>query len=688
MLRVTQRVVGAQSLVARGPPRLEGMQRQPGQPKRCGQLRPVRRAGGGVIGLRNVARRMRVEFLRQPLQRVLPHLQFTDLAGLGVALVGERVGLGDAGLETGRQRRRWRQASMHAGGHACLDLLPTGVTLAAHLRQLGRADRVVRLAVLLDRQLLRLQVRAQLRALHQLQLALLFSHAGTLLEPGNLGFGRQHETTQRAQVRRGRGFNSRLARPDQCRHRHRHRPLALALRHQRRIARRCPVHIAQRPRRLQGHTQRRRHRVHQEPAELRVQGLQFDAFLGHAQRRVLLRLRDHATALRQARQRRALQQSRQPGRKRVGSQGARRLRGPPQLPRQRQRLLPMHVQFGLTALDLTRVRLDLLAPLGQRLNLGGVRQHTGVDADQCQPRADLTREPQAALRVVLRRSEFHLRVGPLPRCVGRQPHHVSQLRQFGLGLLPLAQRGCDAAHPLQANPLGLDTVRPLAQGSAPRLQRLHRSARLPPVLGAHRHVFQRLLGRDQFIAGDVVRAVVRAPLRPQGIGLGSELVAHLTEAGNAGSGLEQDFADVVRRVQNRAPTGHQPAVIKAEHLVKKGPVRPRQKRRQRVVGECGTGQTKQRFPGRLGAREGQHRAVVLKRGAEPHVGLGVQEVERRAHLDPEQQIQNRPARRRLAGLVGADDQMKVLRRRRKVERLVGELAVAQQVQLLKAHGSV
>ena len=58
-------------------------------------------------------------------------------------------------------------------------------------------------------------------------------------------------------------------------------------------------------------------------------------------------------------------------------------------------------------------------------------------------------------------------------------------------------------------------------------------------------------------------------------------------------------------------------------------------------------------------------------GAQAHIGLGMQEVVVGAGLDAEQQVENGAAGGRLAGLVGADDEMEIARTQIRASTILG-----------------
>ena len=76
---------------------------------------------------------------------------------------------------------------------------------------------------------------------------------------------------------------------------------------------------------------------------------------------------------------------------------------------------------------------------------------------------------------------------------------------------------------------------------------------------------------------------------------------------------------------------------------------------------------------------------MLYGGAEPHLGLGMQKVERRACLDAVEQVEDCAASGGFTGLVDTDDEMEISCGLRKRQHPVGELAVPEQAELFDAH---
>ena len=284
-------------------------------------------------------------------------------------------------------------------------------------------------------------------------------------------------------------------------------------------------------------------------------------------------------------------------------------------------------QLGLRALDVPVVLAQLLAALGQGVDLGPIAQQAGVCRQGGQLRRALRGLPGVQLLLTAGGGQRQLGLGQLAAGVGGQQRHIAQGLQRRLLPVPLAQRRQHPAHPLQRQALGLQRVQAGPQLVALGIELAHPRVGLDPVLGAHGRGLEPGIRRRQRVGSNVVSPAGRLARRPQRIGLGGQLLTHRAQAADAGGRLEQDLADVVLGAQDGLAARRQPAVVQAEHLVEEVAVGAAQPSGQRRLGQRLALGVEQRAVARLVAHKSQGLTVVRQRGAQPQVGLGVHKVE-------------------------------------------------------------
>jgi hypothetical protein len=175
--------------------------------------------------------------------------------------------------------------------------------------------------------------------------------------------------------------------------------------------------------------------------------------------------------------------------------------------------------------------------------------------------------------------------------------------------------------------------------------------------------------------------------RKQLLGLGRQLRAQRDQRRQARRRGQQGFADPAAAVDEPPGAGAQPLAIEPEGIEEQRAVDAAEETRQRVLGQRRLGIVEQRVLVALAAPEPEALAVLADdRGAEAHVGIAVQEIERAARLDAVEHVGDCGERGRLAGLVGAVDDGEG-RIGAKRDAPVGEAAEAVEMQLQQPHGS-
>ena len=615
----------------------------------------------GVVD--NLPRRVLRCLLLQQFERVEPGLQFAHFARLVVALVGNAVG--------GRQPRLVRQGRFGQGFVRALDRVPHRIALGACGYEVCQADRMMGVAVLPDFQLPDVDGGANLGLFIGQRLAQRLRFCQPLAAIADVGVARQDKAAQRRKI------ESPVAKS-----RHGRVQFALAPGHARFVAVQCGPEVAQSARRSQRGAQGGWHRGHRQGSQLGLQRNVLAGFVGEGLDSGLARRVQRVESLDQSGHGRTDQQrgESRPERRLVASQ-------PADLPHQRLHLLPEHRDFELTPFDVTLVIADFLPLLRQPHDVGRMIQPMRRQPDALQALLELRRLFGKQLPIAFCTGQLPFGLRQLPGHVRRQQHAASQWRQFGLASAPLAYRRGDTANAFQPNAFGLEFQVAGAQQVAPVFQLHHLVAGFHPLPGTHRDGFQGCLGSFQFVAGDVVSPVVGAAGCPQRVGFGSQLIAHGTEAGNACRRLEQDLADVVGCIQDGVAAFHQAFVVQAEHLLEETPVSAAHEPRQCRVGQHIAGRAQQGSGARLGTNEVQRLVALFKLRAESHLRLGMQEIQRRAQADAVQQVEDRTARGGFSSFVVSNNKMKIPAGVREGQRLIGELAVAKQVELSYAHRS-
>ena len=249
----------------------------------------------------------------------------------------------------------------------------------------------------------------------------------------------------------------------------------------------------------------------------------------------------------------------------------------------------------------------------------------------------------------------------------RQQHRLAQLEPAGLDHFQRQQRRLHAPDPLQ---LGAPQTK-LA------LARLHLAERLLggthgvglvlPVLRPGGGGLELAAGRLEGIQRLVVGPLLRAGLGPLAARLLFQRLQHLAELVDARGRLEQHAPEIVRRLEDAGAARNQRGMVQRIHLLEEQPVRAAQPGIQRLLSQGGIGRAAQRLPVALAALEGELLATMLQHRAQAHQRLVVQEIQRGARMDAEQQIADGRPGGRLAGLVGTDDQVDVLLRLRQLK---------------------
>lgn len=215
------------------------------------------------------------------------------------------------------------------------------------------------------------------------------------------------------------------------------------------------------------------------------------------------------------------------------------------------------------------------------------------------------------------------------------------------------------------------------------LDRIARFLAIDPVARAHldglqfadRFVEQRLRLRE---------CAAAASRRPQLARPHVEFLAHGPERADARRRFEQYLAEFVGRVEYAPAAVDEPTVVEPEHLLEEFARRAVEDGVQIVVRQFVVVGCAQRAAP-AGTMKGERAGAALQHAADPQFGRRMQEVERRLQLHPEQQFRHGRPDRRLAGLVRPHDHVEILAGRRKAQRLVGELAVLDQIELADAH---
>ena len=165
----------------------------------------------------------------------------------------------------------------------------------------------------------------------------------------------------------------------------------------------------------------------------------------------------------------------------------------------------------------------------------------------------------------------------------------------------------------------------------------------------------------------------------------------LGEIPQTGAGRKQQFAQVATAGEDAFTALLKALVIERKHGLVAVAVEPAKTCQQRAVGDGLIAVVEQAVLLPLDTGEFLGLSIDLHAGADAHVGVGVEEIVAALRANPEQQVEPGTEQRRFSRLVRAVDNVQVATAgggRAKIDPVIGELAVAGEVEAIEAHQAV
>ena len=207
-----------------------------------------------------------------------------------------------------------------------------------------------------------------------------------------------------------------------------------------------------------------------------------------------------------------------------------------------------------------------------------------------------------------------------------------------------------------------------------------------PVISGHRGLAQGGGGVVEPVDKLVELLARRFPRREECAGLFLHGAYVGGDLFGSGGGSEDHRRGLALRVGEFLTALPQTLVGEAEHAFEKAPVGASQKEPQGIGRNRLTIDVEKRVRIPLAAAELEAAALVLDEGSHHHVAIAVPEAEGRALGNAEERVFQGVARRRLPGLVGADNDVEILAAFGKLQEPVAEMPVAEEVEAANPHG--